>query len=295
MRNGFSTYGGWGIDLFRSVEIALISLFVMGVAIIIAIIYALHEMLHLNQWGVIALGVLIGSIGLGKILAKIAIEPLKEHFDHLERFSQETLHELNLPINTITANVSMLRKNHTDEKSLKRLERIELASGMLKERYNELDYLIKKQMERERIETFCLCDVIHERLHFLGGLYAHVQWEHHCTPLEVTLDRIGLGKVIDNVIDNGVKYSPFSPKITVTLHHTTLTISDNGEGMDEMELMRIFDRYYQSDKSMPGYGIGLGLVKRYCDRYRIALCVHSTKGEGTTITLDFTKGKHGKQ
>jgi signal transduction histidine kinase len=288
-------YGGWGIGLFRSVEIALISLFVMGVAIILVVIYGVHELLHVNQWGVIALGILIGSIGLGKILAKIAIEPLKEHFNHLDRFSKETLHELNLPINTITANVSMLRKTHTDEKSLKRLERIELASQMLKERYNELDYFIKKQMEKERVESFDLAVLIDERLSFLSGLYPQVVWEKRCESLIVTLDRIGLAKVIDNVIDNGVKYSPFTPKITVTLHHTTLTISDKGEGMDEMELMRIFDRYYQSDKSMPGYGIGLGLVKRYCDRYRIALRVHSIKGEGTTITLEFNKEKHGKQ
>lgn len=280
--------------MFRSVEIALIALFVMGAAMIVVTIYFVHEILQVDQWGIIAFGVLIGSIGLGKILSKIAIEPLKEHFYHLDRFSKETLHELNLPVNTITANVSMLRKTHTDEKSQKRLERIELATKMLKERYNELDYLIKKQMEREIVETFDLARLIEERIAFLSGLYPSVQWFLELHSLEVKLDAIGMAKVIDNIIDNGVKYSSSSAKIAVTLTGRTLRIADQGCGMDEVTLMRIFDRYYQSDKTMAGYGIGLSLVKRYCDRYRIGLSVLSRVDEGTSITLEFSRGKNGK-
>jgi two-component system, OmpR family, sensor kinase len=278
--------------LFRSVEIALIALFVMGVAVIVAVIYTLHEIAHINQWGVIAFGVLLGSIGLGKILSHIAIEPLKEHFYHLDRFSKETLHELNLPINTITANVEMLRKTHIDEKSQKRLERIELASKMLKERYNELDYLIQKQMEREVIKHFDLKELIEERLVFLGGIYPSVRWENLCESLEVELDPIGMAKVIDNLVDNGVKYSPSEPHITIKLSNNVMSICDQGCGMDEVTIMKIFDSYYQSDKTMAGYGIGLGLVKRYCDRHRIALSVQSHVGEGTCISLDLSRKKN---
>ncbi|MDP3465539.1 MAG: HAMP domain-containing sensor histidine kinase [Sulfuricurvum sp.] len=280
--------------MFRSVEIALISLFVMGSAMIVVTIYVLREVLQIDQWGLIAFGILIASIGLGKILSRIAIEPLKEHFYHLDRFSKETLHELNLPVNTITANVSMLRKTHTDEKSQKRLERIELATKMLKERYNELDYLIKKQMEREIVASFDLAHLVQERINFLSGLYPSVQWSLEAHSLEVELDAIGMAKVIDNIIDNGVKYSSSSAKIDVTLIGHTLRIADQGCGMDEVTLMKIFDRYYQSDKTMAGYGIGLSLVKRYCDRYRIGLSVLSRVGEGTSITLEFSRGKNGK-
>ena len=280
-------YAEWGIGLFRSVEMALIALFVMGVAVILVVIYALHEILQVDQWGIIALSVLIGSIGLGKIFSKVAIEPLKEHFYHLDRFSKETLHELNLPINTITANISMLRKTHDDEKSQKRLERIELATKMLKERYNELDYLIKKQMEKEVIETFDLRELIEERVMFLGGLYPSIQWVIECEALEVRLDRIGLAKVIDNLVENGVKYSIETPKITLKVLGHALSICDQGCGMDEVTLVQIFDRYYQNDKTMAGYGIGLGLVKKYCDRNGIILRVDSSVGSGTCMHLEF--------
>ncbi|OHD97579.1 MAG: hypothetical protein A2552_06205, partial [Sulfuricurvum sp. RIFOXYD2_FULL_44_160] len=197
--------------MFRNVEIALASLYVTTTGVLIAGIYYVHQVLGVEQWGIIAFLSLIMTLVVGGILAKIAITPLREHFYHLERFSKETLHELNLPINTITANVQMLRKSHTDEKSLKRLERIEIAAEMLKERYNELDYMIKKQSERERIEHFDLGDVIEERLVFLRSLYPSVTWDVSVESYAVNCDRIGLGKVIDNLIENGVKYSPKNP------------------------------------------------------------------------------------
>lgn len=275
--------------MFRNVEIALASLYVTTTGVLIAGIYYVHQILGLEQWGIIAFLSLIMTLVVGGILAKIAITPLREHFHHLERFSKETLHELNLPINTITANVQMLRKSHTDEKSLKRLERIEIAAEMLKERYNELDYMIKKQSEREKIEHFDLREVIEERLVFLRSLYPSVIWDVMIASYVVNCDRIGLGKVIDNLIENGVKYSPKNPIITITLQDNTVSIKDQGIGMDEITLMHIYDRYYQSDSTMAGYGIGLNLVKRYCDRYGIALHISSRINEGTCVKLEFKK------
>lgn len=275
--------------MFRSVKIALASLYVITTAVLVSGIYYVHQVARIEEWGIIFFASLIFSLIAGVILAKIAISPLKEHFDHLEVFSKETLHELNLPINTITANVEMLRKVHTDEKSLKRLERIAQAVGMLKARYNELDYLIKKQMERESVETFDLNELLQERLRFFRSLYPNVTWEIAASAREVRLDRMGLGKVIDNLIENGVKYSPSPAHIRITLSHDALTICDQGIGMDEITLMRIYERYYQNDATMPGYGIGLGLVKRYCDRYGILLHVNSRPSEGTCVKLEFKK------
>ncbi len=287
-------YAGLGIVLFRSVEIALFVLYMMSVTMIVGGIYIMHEILQIHRWDMIAIVSLIGALGMGKIVTRVAMEPLREYFNHLEHFSKETLHELNLPINTITANLSMLRKTNEDEKSIKRLERIEMATVMLKERYNELDYLIKKQMERENIETFDLRELIQERLVFLRPLYPNARWEVTDEACLVMLDRIGFAKVIDNLIDNGIKYSSSSAFIHIVLEGNKLSIRDEGRGMDEMTLVRIFDQYYQSDATMAGYGIGLGLVKRYCDRYKIGLHVHSRPDEGTCVTLELNRGTYGK-
>ena len=225
---------------------------------------------------------------MGVAMAKLSIEPLREQFTQLEHFSKEILHELNLPINTIMTNTAMLKKKIEDEKALKRFSRIEAACGMLQERYGELDYLIKKQMHHEQIETFDVALLVEERLKLLRPLYSTARFEVDLASVSVNIDRIGLSKVIDNIIDNSVKYSPDGAHITIVTKGQTLRISDRGQGMDEVELFQVFDRYYQSDESALGFGIGLGLVKNYCDRFKIKLHVDSAKGEGTTMQLDFS-------
>jgi signal transduction histidine kinase len=159
---------------------------------------------------------------------------------------------------------------------------------MLEERYKELDYLIKKQMQREQVERFDVAELIKERLLMLRPLYSNAAIREDLESISVNVDRIGLSKVIDNIIDNAVKYSPGNAEIDIVIKDGKLRISDKGRGMDEVELFQIFDRYYQSDENDLGFGIGLGLVKNYCDRYKIKLHVDSKKDVGTTMQLDFS-------
>jgi len=271
--------------LFRNVQIVIFAFFVSTTLLIVALFYTLQDTLALPYLMTAVIALVLIS---GLVIAKLSIEPLRGHFSQLEHFSKEILHELNLPINTIMTNSAMLKKNIEDERSLKRFRRIEAACGMLEERYKELDYLIKKQMQREQIESFDVAGLVEERLRLLKPLYSHARFKEDLEAISVNIDRIGLAKVIDNIIDNGVKYSPENAEISIRIKERRLCISDRGRGMDEVELFRIFDRYYQGDENDLGFGIGLGLVKNYCDRYRIKLHVDSKKGEGTTMQLDFS-------
>lgn len=271
--------------MFRNVQITIFLFFVLTTLLMLTLFFYLKEVLSVPY--LIAVTLLFVTLA-GVVIAKLSIEPLREHFTELEHFSKEILHELNLPINTIMTNAAMLKKNIDDERTLKRFGRIEAACEMLQERYKELDYLIKKQMQHEQIERFDVSQLVRERLHLLKPLYAHVVFSEDLEAISVNIDRIGLAKVIDNLIDNGVKYSPENPTITIACRDNKLTVKDNGRGMDEVELFQIFDRYYQSDENDLGFGIGLGLVKNYCDRYKIKLHVASKKGEGTTMQLDFS-------
>jgi len=142
-------------------------------------------------------------------------------------------------------------------------------------------------MLQELIEEFELSEVIKERIDFLSSLYSGFLFEKKLYKTEIIADKIGLLKVIDNLIENAVKYSADSRKITLILQDNTLKIIDYGAGMDEVELLHIFERYYQNDTTMTGFGIGLGLVKSYCDRYKILLHVESEKHIGTTVSLNF--------
>ena len=218
-------------------------------------------------------------------ISKLAVDPLSEYATHLQALSKETLHELNLPISTIMTNTQMLSRNLEDEKSLKRIGRINSACEMLKERYDELDYLIKMQSTQEMKETFFLEEIIHERVDFLSKIYPHIKFNLELDSMEIEADKKGLCKVIDNIIDNGVKYSLDSKDIDIKIKDKTLFVQDYGIGMDEVELLHIFDKYYQSNKDMQGFGIGLSMVKRYCDKNDITLSFSSSPSVGTTVKL----------
>ncbi len=273
--------------MFREVTLSIILFYVITVMLFVVGFYYINTVLEFHNVTLILVSIFCLSIVIAVMMATLSIEPLKDHFEKLENFSKETLHELNLPISTINANTAMLRKTLHDAKSLKRLERIEGACTLLHERYRELDYLIKKQMQQETIEVVDLKEFLYARFNLLESLYTHVKFSKRLNTFHVKLDRIGLQKVIDNLIDNAVKYSDAPAIVSVVLEQGVLHITDNGRGMDEMELVQIFDRYYQNDATVSGYGIGLALVKNYCDRHKIKLHVKSTKGEGTTMILDF--------
>jgi len=210
-----------------------------------------------------------------------------EYVKNLQNLSKETLHELNLPISTITTNTQMLKRTIADEKLLKRIGRIESACEMLQQRYDELDYLIKMQSKQEVKERFAVDKLLSDRIEFLQKIYPHMEFTKELESFEIVSDKTGLSKVIDNIIDNAVKYSAESKKIDIKLDKRTIYIRDYGIGMDEVEVIRIFDTYYQANENMQGFGIGLSMVKRFCDTNDIELSFDSKPGFGTTVKLKF--------
>lgn len=158
---------------------------------------------------------------------------------------------------------------------------------MLQQRYNELDYMIKLQSSNITYEEFELSELVKSRVEFLERIYPHMEFELQLSPYVITNDKIGLSKVIDNLIDNAVKYSRDIHKISIRLQNNSLYIEDHGCGMDEVELIKIFDNYYQSNKNMNGFGIGLSMVKRFCDANAVSLNFKSKPNVGTTVILKF--------
>ncbi len=227
---------------------------------------------------------------IGYILINTLLEIKARQDEMYEHIIKEVLHEINLPLATIEANTSMLKRTNQNPKSLKRIERIEGASKRLKRLYQELAYNIKKElMPIQRVE-FDVSEVIKDRVLDFKEMQRNpisVDTE----PLVIYADKIGFEQVVDNIIENAMKYSKKSDPISIVVKNQELKIIDNGIGMDESELLRVYERYYQGDRATYGEGIGLAIVKRYCDDENIHLRIVSTKGEGTTVILNFEKLK----
>jgi len=227
------------------------------------------------------------SLLFGYILSKVAMEPLFVTNDLLDRLLKDTLHELNIPLSTIFANVSMLKRSENDPKKLTRLERIEKAGENLSELYEDLDYFIKKEIGSVEPESFGLDEVIERSIAKMEEFANGVSIQYDPVKIVVKADRRGCQKAIDNLLGNAIKYNRPGGWVKIYAEDKWLVIGDNGVGMDETTLFRIFDRYYQSDLSASGYGIGLHIVKTFCDEHGIEIKIDSKKGEGTTFRLNF--------
>ena len=94
-----------------------------------------------------------------------------------------------------------------------------------------------------------------------------------------------------NLIQNALKFSPDGSSISASAvvkgGNAIVAIADQGCGMDAETLKRIFDRFYQADRSrrQEGVGLGLCLVKRILDMLGGQVTVDSTPGEGSTFTV----------
>ncbi|WP_457745927.1 sensor histidine kinase [Sulfurimonas sp.] len=273
--------------MFRNLRLNIFIYYFVTVITFLIGLYYFVKILEVENIVLLAIVIVCFVILSGIFISKLAVDPLFEYVKNLQNLSKETLHELNLPISTITTNTQMLKRNTEDAKVLKRVGRIESACEMLQQRYNELDYLIKMQSKQTIKEKFAVDELLHDRIDFLQKIYPHMNFSKSLSALEIQSDKTGLCKVIDNIIDNAVKYSGESKNIDITLENNTIYIRDYGIGMDEVEVIHIFDTYYQTNENMQGFGIGLSMVKRFCDKNNIDLSFDTEPGSGTTVQLKF--------
>jgi len=230
-------------------------------------------------------------LGVSLLLARHANEPLTKSAQAMKNLVRDNLHELNMPLSSIDANISMLNKSITDQKNLKRLERINTASLMLRERYEEVEYTLKAEFDNIEKENFLLDELLMNQIERYKELFDGYIFNYNLMPITINADKRGFSRVIDNLLSNAVKYSPKNSNILVTLDNEKLSISDNGIGMDEFELLHLYERYYQADNKKTGMGIGLSLVKRYCDKEKIAISIDSKKNQGTIVSLKLARVK----
>lgn len=111
--------------------------------------------------------------------------------------------------------------------------------------------------------------------------------------LWVEIDTDKMMQVIDNIMNNAIKYSPDGGVITVrlvqNLNHVILSISDQGLGIPRKDLGKIFDRFYRVDKARSraqgGTGLGLAIAKDIVEAHHGRIWADSSEGQGSTFYI----------
>ncbi len=227
------------------------------------------------------------------------IERLEKSFQKLTQFTADAAHELRTPLAALKGETEILlsRKRSSEE------YREALANNL--ERLNFLirivnDLLLLSQAdegsESLQIEDVNLTELLKELWEAFNLVAAQKNINFTIDGSEelfIKGDRIKLTQLFSNLIDNAIKYTSEGGKITLTLHNENgkvkTILKDNGIGIPEDEIPRIFDRFYRVDKSrsrrLGGVGLGLSLCQWIVEAHQGTIKVESKLHQGSTFTV----------
>jgi two-component system OmpR family sensor kinase len=259
-----------------------------GVAYIALQETKLKGMIRALRWkiiGYLVLSFLFMAI-VGYFLARLFMRPIREKIEALDRFIEETTHELNTPVSAILMTIRQLKG--VEEKKLRRLQ---ASAQRLSTMYDSLSHGLGRELEEKESEVLDLAELCAERCDAMEPVAQskRIRLEADLEPCRIRINREELRRLVDNILSNAIKYSDPGGEVTVRLRGCRLTVADRGIGMSPEERKEIFKRYTRANKERGGFGIGLSIVAQICREYGIGLELESAKGKGSLFTFDFGK------
>jgi two-component system phosphate regulon sensor histidine kinase PhoR len=219
-------------------------------------------------------------------------------------FVANVSHEIKTPITAIKGFVETLRngsvKDNNDSERF--LEIIERHVDRLESIIEDLLSLskIERGVEREEIalQEACIRDVLLTAIQVceVKSVLKKNKVELSCNEeLKAKINPALLEQAIVNLLDNAIKYSSEGGSVLVKALQTegeiTISVRDQGCGIEKKHVSRIFERFYRADKSrsrqMGGTGLGLAIVKHIAQAHKGKVSVGSTPGKGSTFSIHF--------
>ncbi len=247
-------------------------------------------------------GVVLGLAGgAGYVLAGRTLRPIKDMMEEQSIFITDASHELKTPLTAIRTEfeVTMLEKNISAKKAEKLIkssyEEILSLQG-LAENLLELTQQQKKRGNL-KLEEVSLLEITEAALKKVVPFAKQKQTIINNDVDDYVLkgEQQSLTELFVILLDNAIKYSPANSEISLaskkTDHHVIITVTDNGMGIAEKDLIHIFDRFYRADKSRSkttGYGLGLSIAKEIVESHKGSIAVKSKIDDGTTFTIQFS-------
>ncbi len=245
------------------------------------------------------------SIGGKDEIAELAAEfnrltdRLQVTEDVRRRFVADASHELKTPLASIRLlSDSILETEEMDEDTVREfVGDIRSESERLQRITEELLRLTKLDGEpRERGSAVQVVPVLERVMHMLRlpAQEQNVSLEYgERIPCTVAATEDGLYQIVYNLVENAIKYNHSGGFVRVSLHRTArqavIDVEDNGIGIPETEMGKVFDRFYRVDKARSraagGTGLGLSIVHDTAVRYGGSVSAKCREGGGTVFTV----------
>ncbi len=240
---------------------------------------------------------------------KIEIAKLKEQAAFRREFLGNLAHELKTPVFSIQGYILTLLEGGLEDEKVNRkfLERAAFSTERMTEILEDLDQIMKLEVNKVEIkkEAFDIValtkDIIlsfEEKCQEKGIV---VKLDERYEPIYVNADKAKIAQVITNLIANSLNYSTENGKTIIRFYsvNTTLMteVSDNGIGIDEKNIPRLFERFYRVEQSRNrnegGSGLGLAICKHIIESHNETIAVKSKIGVGSTFSFSLKKSnKH---
>ena len=233
----------------------------------------------------------------------VVIQDITEHvkLDNMRKeFVADVSHELKTPITSIMGYADTLLEGEYDKETQdKFLNVIATEARRMAKLVTDLLALSKfdnnqVQVEKEEFDLGELVKRCQEKVQL------EINKKHHNIECFVTAnvppvyaDKYGIERVVLNILTNSIKYTKENGNIKIYVgfvyNDAYIKVIDNGMGIPEEDLTRIFDRFYRVDKArtreMGGTGLGLSIAKEILDKNEGSIDIKSVQGEGTEVVI----------
>jgi signal transduction histidine kinase len=256
----------------------------------------LHR-LDASLTGAILLALVLSGVS-ARLISRRAVEPLEQSLSRLRQFSLDASHELRGPMAALAANAEMglLETDPSCSSQRRRFEAIASATSQMELLVEDLLLLARQDEQRpERFQRLNLSALIDSQiaLHRDG-----IELRRHrlTVAVEPRLTVMGqaslLQRLLRNLIDNAIRYTPEPGTIAITAHRqgslVSIAIQDSGIGLSDEHISRVFDRFWRAsaDRSDGGSGLGLAIASHICSAHGGSIRVSSQPGQGSCFTVD---------
>lgn len=234
---------------------------------------------------------------------KLEIELLKDKENYRKEFIGNISHELKTPLFTIQGYVLTLLQGAVKDKEVRDKYLKRTAKGVERLIYvvKDLDLITQFESGTKSIDrtTFDIVKLIENVFDLLEMRAAKNQIslsfdKEYLEPIFVYADEERIQQVLTNLIINSLKYGVENGKTKVAIQELNMEkivilVNDNGEGIAEEHIPRLFERFYRVDKTgnrkQGGSGLGLAIVKHIIEAHQEKLMVESTPGVGSDFSF----------
>lgn len=236
------------------------------------------------------------------------ISKLKEQEQFRREFLGNLAHELKTPVFAVQGYILTLIEGGIDdsEVNLQFLNRAALATDRIVYILDDLDQITKLEVDTLKMNqrSFEINSLIREIVdsleHSIQEKHITIEVNNENAQTHVFADKIKISQVLTNLIINAINYGNKNGKVVLSIDSidelVSISVSDDGIGIDEANLPRIFERFYRVEKSRNrnegGSGLGLAIVKHIIEAHQQMITVKSTVGVGSTFTFNLKKSPY---